>query len=48
MDFERDEGEKREGMCSRFEAARGGGGVNDRGERRKGVKDDSFYCGPTG
>jgi hypothetical protein len=24
------------------------GGVNDRGERRKGVKDDSFYCGPTG
>jgi hypothetical protein len=21
--------------------------VNDRGERRRGVKEDSFYCGPT-
>jgi hypothetical protein len=22
--------------------------VNDRGERRRGVKEDSFYCGPMG
>jgi hypothetical protein len=22
--------------------------VNDRGERKEGVKEDSFYCGPTG
>jgi hypothetical protein len=33
------------GGAPRFEAA---GVVHDRGERKEGVKEDSFYCGPTG
>jgi hypothetical protein len=45
MDFERGEGEKREGMAPRFEAARGWM-IEEREGR--GVKEDSFYCGPTG